>query len=90
MRFTLLSGSIPRAAGLKRIEAAAGAVTLIQRFGSAANLNIHLHYLCFGLACPPRAPGGCPPWVNRTRDCDGNMTVSGGFSVDAGATKYSK
>ncbi len=26
-------------------EGHGGAVTLIQRFGSAANLNIHLHYL---------------------------------------------
>jgi hypothetical protein len=32
-------------AGLKRSEADTGAVTLIQRFGSAANLNIHLHCL---------------------------------------------
>jgi Putative transposase len=32
-------------AGLKRTEADTGAVTLIQRFGSAANLNIHLHCL---------------------------------------------
>jgi hypothetical protein len=31
--------------GLKRCEAHTGAVTLIQRFGSAANLNIHLHCL---------------------------------------------
>ena len=31
--------------GLKADEADSGAVTLIQRFGSAANLNIHLHYL---------------------------------------------
>jgi len=31
--------------GLKRTETATGAVTLIQRFGSAANLNIHLHGL---------------------------------------------
>jgi hypothetical protein len=31
-----------RQAGVKRSEAATGAVTLIQRFGSAANLNIHL------------------------------------------------
>jgi hypothetical protein len=31
--------------GLQRSEAATGAVTLIQRFGSAANLNIHLHCL---------------------------------------------
>jgi hypothetical protein len=33
--------------GVKRSEAAAGAVTLIHRFGSAANLNIHLHALLF-------------------------------------------
>ena len=32
-------------AGLKHGEADTGAVTLIQRFGSAANLNIHLHCL---------------------------------------------
>ncbi len=32
-------------AGLKRSQAHTGAVTLIQRFGSAANLNIHLHCL---------------------------------------------
>ncbi len=31
--------------GLQRTEAKTGAVTLIQRFGSAANLNIHLHCL---------------------------------------------
>jgi hypothetical protein len=32
-------------AGLKRAAANTGAVTLIQRFGSTANLNIHLHCL---------------------------------------------
>jgi hypothetical protein len=32
-------------AGVKRTAAYTGAVTLIQRFGSAANLNIHLHCL---------------------------------------------
>ena len=32
-------------AGLKTDEADGGAVTLIQRFGSAANLNTHLHCL---------------------------------------------
>ncbi len=32
-------------AGLKRCAADTGAVTLIQRFGSAASLNIHLHCL---------------------------------------------
>jgi hypothetical protein len=34
-------------AGLKAEQADSGAVTLIQRFGSAANLNISLH--CLGL-----------------------------------------
>ena len=32
-------------AGLTAQEGHGGAVTLIQRFGSAANLNIHLHCL---------------------------------------------
>ena len=32
-------------AGSRRADAVTGAVTLIQRFGSAANLNIHLHGL---------------------------------------------
>jgi len=32
-------------AGLKAEQADSGAVTLIQRFGSAADLNIHLHCL---------------------------------------------
>jgi hypothetical protein len=30
---------------VKRADAASGAITLIQRFGSAANLNTHLHAL---------------------------------------------
>jgi hypothetical protein len=33
-----------RSGGLQD-EGSSGAVTLIQRFGSAANLNIHLHCL---------------------------------------------
>ena len=32
-------------AGLKAAEADSGAVTLIRRFGSVANLNIHPHFL---------------------------------------------
>ena len=38
-------------AGLKRCAADTGAVTLIQRFGSAANLNIHLHGLVLDGVC---------------------------------------
>ena len=38
--------------GLQRAQAHSGAVTLIQRFGSAANLNIHLHCLVLdGVYC---------------------------------------
>jgi hypothetical protein len=41
-------------AGLKADEAESGAVTLIQRFGSAANLNIHLHCLVLDGMYRPR------------------------------------
>ncbi len=61
-------------AGLKRAEAATGAVTLIQRFGSAANLNIHLHCLVLDgvyrvikgvpvfMPCAPPPPKSCRPY----------------------------
>ena len=39
-------------AGLKAEQADGGAVTLIQRFGSAANLNIHLHCLVLPSSTP--------------------------------------
>ncbi len=41
----VISTFLAKQAGLQRSEAQTGAVTLIQRFGSAANLNIHLHCL---------------------------------------------
>jgi len=41
----VIAGFLLKLAGLKLATADAGAVTLIQRFGSAANLNIHLHCL---------------------------------------------
>ena len=41
----VIAGFLLKQAGLKRTTADTGAVTLIQRFGSAANLNIHLHRL---------------------------------------------
>jgi hypothetical protein len=40
-----ISTFLIKQAGLKLIEAQTDAITLIQRFGSAANLNIHLHCL---------------------------------------------
>ena len=39
-------------AGFKKPMAQTGAVTLIQRFGSALNLNIHFHMLFLGKPCP--------------------------------------
>ena len=45
-------------AGLKGSQAHTGAVTLIQRFGSAANLNIHLH--CLVLDGVYRSSAGVP------------------------------
>jgi len=39
----VIASFLVKQAGLKRSAAKTGAVTLIQRFGSAANLNIHLH-----------------------------------------------
>ena len=61
-----------RKAGLTRATGQAGAVTLIQRFGSALNLNIHFHMLCLdgayvldhGRPCFRRVPPqGCLDWA---------------------------
>jgi hypothetical protein len=41
----VIAGFLVKRAGFKLSRAHTGAVTLIQRFGSAANLNIHLHCL---------------------------------------------
>ena len=40
-----ISGHLTRKAGLTRASGVTGAVTLIQRFGSALNLNVHFHML---------------------------------------------
>jgi len=44
-RAPLITRHLLEQTGFKADEADSGAVTLIQRFGSAANLNIHLHRL---------------------------------------------
>ncbi len=46
-----IAGHILKKARLTRSPGAAGAVTLIQRFGSALNLNIHFHLLVLDGAC---------------------------------------
>jgi len=54
----VIAGFVLSLAGLKGATADTGAVTLIQRFGSAANLNIHLH--CLVLDGVVRSTGGEP------------------------------
>jgi hypothetical protein len=41
----VIAGHLIKQAGFTRKEARTGAVTLIQRFGSALNLNLHFHML---------------------------------------------
>jgi ribosomal protein S27E len=43
--YRAIAGHLIHKAGLTRASAATGAVTLIQRFGSALNLNVHFHML---------------------------------------------
>jgi len=43
--YRAISTHLIRKAGLTRASAVSGAVTLIQRFGSALNLNVHFHLL---------------------------------------------
>ena len=52
--------------GVKRDAAASGAVTLIQRFGSAANLNTHLHALVLDGVYQSSADGGAPVFIEAT------------------------
>ena len=58
--------------GIKRDQASAGAVTLIQRFGSAANLNIHL--LAPRCRCRRTRSGWGAPDRYRRRWCCGEQT----------------
>ena len=44
--YRAMANALIRKAGLTRATGQTGAVTLIQRFGSALNLNIHFHMLC--------------------------------------------
>ena len=56
-------------AGLKPDEADSGAVTLIQRFGSAANLNSHLHCLVLD-GVYRRSADGTPEFVEAPAPTD--------------------
>ena len=54
----LLATHLAHQAGFRCQEAVTGTVTLVQRFGSALNLNIHLHMLCLDGVYAPRPDGG--------------------------------
>ena len=58
-------------AGLKADQTDSGAVTLIQRFGSAANLNIHLH--CLVLDGMYRRTDGEPVFVEVPAPTDEDL-----------------
>jgi len=44
--YRVIATHLIKKAGFSRRTAQAGAVTLIQRFGSALNLNVHFHMSC--------------------------------------------
>ena len=59
-------------AGLKADEGHGGAVTLIQRFGSAANLNIHLHCLVLD-GVYRRGADGAPVFIEGDAPTDDEL-----------------
>jgi hypothetical protein len=67
--YRALSTYLINKAGFTRRDAQTGAVTLIQRFGSALNLNIHLgHTILIGTACcvaTESCPTGAPTAEGR-------------------------
>ena len=65
----LITRHLPGQAGLKADEAGSGAVRLIQRFGSAANLNIHLHCLVLD-GVYRRGADGAPEFVELAAPTD--------------------
>ena len=50
--YRVIATHLIKKAGLTKKSAQTGAVTLIQRFGSALNLNIHFHMLCLDVKEP--------------------------------------
>ncbi len=64
----VIAGWLADQAGVERASAQCGAVTLIQRFGSALNLNIHFHMLWLaGVYEITIAPPQRKPRLHRTR-----------------------
>ncbi len=55
--YRAISAHLIRKAGLTRASAVTGTVTLIQRFGSALNLNVHFHLLVLDGVCRREGEG---------------------------------
>jgi len=69
--YRTISAHILKKARLTRTSGATGAVTLIQRFGSALNLNIHFHMLVLdGSSSTPRP-------VDRSTICSATRSRTG-------------
>jgi hypothetical protein len=54
--YRTISGYLLKSADLTRTTGATGAVTLIQRFGLALNLNAHFHMIFLDGVYVPRRP----------------------------------
>ena len=66
--YRVIAGHLIRQAGYTQQSARTGAVTLIQRFGSALNLNIHFHMLVLDGVYEVSPPHGNRPrfqWVRE-------------------------
>jgi len=61
--YRTISGYLLEMAGVTRATGDTGAVTLIQRLGSALNLNVHLHMIFVDGAY--RSDGSAPPVFHR-------------------------
>jgi hypothetical protein len=62
-----IAGWLADRAGVKANAARTGAVTLIQRFGGALNLNVHLHMLWLDGVYDPNAARADKPRLHRVR-----------------------
>src|SRR5277367_2691851 len=78
-------------AGLTRTTGATGAVTLVQRFGSALNLNVHFHmvfldgaYQTAGADAPLFHPVPAPESSDLLEAEPNGAARAGGFSLHAG------
>ena len=64
----VIAGWLADQAGVERASAQCGAVTLIQRFGSALNLNVHFHMLWLdGVYEETTGPAQRKPRLHRAR-----------------------